>query len=368
MLKTLAIAAIVAAGFAFASATNAFDGTPKLAIPIPTIKFTDLGPAEGGKTYDLPWIAEYIAGIYRYSVGFGGIIATVMVIIGGFQYLTAGGDSGRVKAGKQRIADAVIGLLLLVGSYVVLYTVNPDLVSLQSLRLLSIKKDTLAQFAYADPESPTGKYLQQQIGPSGTGGKLTEADKGSMKPPYDALKVPPASSCKSKAISQAVRDDFYKMQLKTGIPAAVSMAQWAVESAYGKSCIGPPDKKFNCGGIKCFTTKYEGRDTLKSSGTRPACPDTCISVGTLERRQGTPPKPPVYDEYWSCFQIVDTFDAYHAKHNKVVQRKTKNCGDWDQYNGNPNGFANWVQCWGYATAPNYAEILQQVMKRECLIG
>lgn len=138
LLKTFIIA-VAAAGFAFAGAASAFDGTPKLSIPIPTIGFTDLGGPVGGKDYGLPWIAEYISGIYNYSVGLGGIIATVMIIIGGFQYMTAGGDASRVKAGKGRIADAVVGMLLLTGSYVILNTINPDLVFLKPLRIVSVK-------------------------------------------------------------------------------------------------------------------------------------------------------------------------------------------------------------------------------------
>ncbi len=127
-----------AAALSFAATAYAFDGNPKLAIPIPTIKFTDMGNPAAGTTYGLPWIAEYISGLYRYSVNFAGIIGTVMIIIGGFQYLTAGGDVNRVKAGKQRIADAIMGMLLLIGSYVVLYTVNPDLVTLRSISLRGV--------------------------------------------------------------------------------------------------------------------------------------------------------------------------------------------------------------------------------------
>lgn len=145
-LRTFLAATIVlTVGFAFAGAVSAFDGTPKLAIPIPTIKFTEFESYVGGTAYDIPWIAEYVAGLYRYSLNLGGVIATVMIVIGGFQYLTAGGDASRVKAGKQRITDAVIGLFLLVGSYVILNTINPDLVTLSSLRILTQKKQIMAQ-------------------------------------------------------------------------------------------------------------------------------------------------------------------------------------------------------------------------------
>lgn len=41
-----------------------------------------------------------------------GIVAVIMIIIGGFQYITSGGDSGKITTAKHTILYAVIGLVV----------------------------------------------------------------------------------------------------------------------------------------------------------------------------------------------------------------------------------------------------------------
>lgn len=120
---------------------------PKLQIDIPTVQLseiqvkTDEQVKEGElRTVSVPWLAEYIGGIYKFGVGIAGALAAVMMMIGGFQYLTAGGDAARVSAAKKRISDALAGLLLSLGVYLILFTLNPDLVDLRSLEIQVIKR------------------------------------------------------------------------------------------------------------------------------------------------------------------------------------------------------------------------------------
>jgi D-alanyl-D-alanine dipeptidase len=116
---------------------GAVPATQLITIDIPTIKFTDILMKEemqGGKTIktiNVPWMAQYISGVYKYAVSIAGVIAAVMMMIGGIQYLTAGGDAGRVSRGKERINDALLGLMLVLGTYMVLQVINPDLVKMQ---------------------------------------------------------------------------------------------------------------------------------------------------------------------------------------------------------------------------------------------
>lgn len=114
---------------------------PRLQIDIPTVKFTDITRKRDGEleTLDIPWLADYIDGVYRYAVGIAGALAAVIMMIGGFQYVTAGGDKSRVDAGKEKIKNAVIGLALSVGAYVLLNAVNPDLVGFNALKIVSVK-------------------------------------------------------------------------------------------------------------------------------------------------------------------------------------------------------------------------------------
>ncbi|KPJ85128.1 hypothetical protein AMJ57_04175, partial [Parcubacteria bacterium SG8_24] len=99
---------------------------PALAVPIPTIKFTNITVTDEGeddlKTIDVPWLAEYLNGVYQYAIGMATIIAAVMMMVGGFQYLTAGGDATRVAKGKEKIKNAILGLFLTLSAYLILRT------------------------------------------------------------------------------------------------------------------------------------------------------------------------------------------------------------------------------------------------------
>src|SRR5688500_18486783 len=66
---------------------------PTLAINIPTISFSgvrvDSSGSEAGISgyIDIPWIGEYMRGIYSYAVVAASLIAGVMIVVGGFYYL-----------------------------------------------------------------------------------------------------------------------------------------------------------------------------------------------------------------------------------------------------------------------------------------
>src|SRR5688572_7454059 len=127
---------------------------PRLSINIPGVSFSDITVqstnAEAGISgyIDIPWIAQYMKGVYSYAVGIAGLLAGVMFVIGGFYILTAGGDGSRVQKGKQRITDAIIGLLLVFGAYIVLNVVNPELTSFEGLRVKQIRRNPFSEALY----------------------------------------------------------------------------------------------------------------------------------------------------------------------------------------------------------------------------
>ncbi len=114
---------------------------PTLEIPIPTVQFSNVQVqgSEGAQYIDIPWIGDYLSGLYKYGVAIAAFLAGIMMIVGGFQYLTAGGDATRAGAGKKRVTNAVIGLALSLGSYLILVTINPDLVSFNALHISVVK-------------------------------------------------------------------------------------------------------------------------------------------------------------------------------------------------------------------------------------
>ncbi len=76
-------------------------------------------------------LGDYISVLYRFLAGGIVIVSAVMVMWGGFKWLTASGNTGRVQDAKDVIYSSVIAILLVLGSYILLFTINPQLVSLK---------------------------------------------------------------------------------------------------------------------------------------------------------------------------------------------------------------------------------------------
>jgi hypothetical protein len=88
---------------------------------------------------DLPIVNDgsnlptFINGIFRLTVGLAAILAVIMIVIGGFRYMMTESPFTMGDA-KGQIADALIGLLIVLASILILRTINPELVQLDVFR------------------------------------------------------------------------------------------------------------------------------------------------------------------------------------------------------------------------------------------
>ena len=98
----------------FATAVNAEKGYTLLS-PIPTV------PSGTVST-----LAEYMKSLIVVIVGLAIVLSVVMILVGGIGYVLAASPSA-MSTGKGQIQDALFGLLLAIFSYLLLYTINPDL-------------------------------------------------------------------------------------------------------------------------------------------------------------------------------------------------------------------------------------------------
>jgi len=73
-------------------------------------------------------LGQCVADIYRWSLTLVGIAAFVQIIIAGFSYITAAGNVGQASSAKSKISGALLGVVILFSSYIILNTINPDLV------------------------------------------------------------------------------------------------------------------------------------------------------------------------------------------------------------------------------------------------
>ena len=114
---------------------------PNPEVPIPGVRFTPATQSNG--VVSIPFLAQYITGIYRVSVGLGAILAAIMIVYGGFRYLLAATLPG-VKEGKEVIQNAFIGLVVLLSSYLILNTINPALVTEPVIRVTYVNAENAA--------------------------------------------------------------------------------------------------------------------------------------------------------------------------------------------------------------------------------
>ena len=100
------------------------------------------------ETLAIPWIAEYIAGLYRYAVVIGAVIAVVVLIIGGFMYSTSAGRAGQVKKANDLMIGSMTGLVLLLGTYLFLGIINKDLTNLRAIEIEKVKRIDLPDYEF----------------------------------------------------------------------------------------------------------------------------------------------------------------------------------------------------------------------------
>lgn len=106
------------------------------------LKFTPNVPIrglfEGTITVDGTLISRYVRAVYVYFVWIVGILATVMVMYGGIQWITAAGNSSRIENAKSTMNSAFIAIVLTLTSFLLLRLINPALVTISDLSILTV--------------------------------------------------------------------------------------------------------------------------------------------------------------------------------------------------------------------------------------
>ncbi len=90
----------------------------KVEVPLPGL----------GEEPDLP---QYISTIFKLVMGIAGTIAVLALVIGSVRYMTSAGNAEAKSDAKKRILGAIFGIILLLSSYLILRTINPQLIELE---------------------------------------------------------------------------------------------------------------------------------------------------------------------------------------------------------------------------------------------
>lgn len=96
-------------------------------LTVPTTVFAQTGIEPTVQPTNLPTEADFgtlLTQVINWFLGLVGLIAVLMLIFGGYRYLTAGGNDDAVTKAKNTILYAIIGIVVVILSYAIVATIT----------------------------------------------------------------------------------------------------------------------------------------------------------------------------------------------------------------------------------------------------
>lgn len=121
--KVFLILAVVGAFFAIAHTAMA---VTQFQVQWP--EFEGVQPMKSGKTVALPAFVNYIL---RLCLAVCAFLIFGIMVWAGYEYITSSGDPSKNSDSKARIIQAFLGMLILLGAFLILNTINPELTKLK---------------------------------------------------------------------------------------------------------------------------------------------------------------------------------------------------------------------------------------------
>ena len=108
---------------------------PVLAIAADTPVFKALAPQPAGSSLDYTTgtggLGSYINQLFKIALSVGAMLAVLRLVYAGYIYMVSGvGNFASQGKAKEIIGSVVLGMLLLLGIYLILFQINPDIVKL----------------------------------------------------------------------------------------------------------------------------------------------------------------------------------------------------------------------------------------------
>lgn len=119
-----------------------FTFTPQVGIPdsnFQTDKKIPIGEEKNGTTSST-LLADYISSFYTYALNILGVLAVLILMAGGVQWIISGGNTQKIENAKKMISGSLFGGALLLGSYILLNTINPELTKLPIIKMTTIDR------------------------------------------------------------------------------------------------------------------------------------------------------------------------------------------------------------------------------------
>ena len=112
------------------------DGQTRIGFCLPTTQ-TITKITFGGQT-QFKDLGQFIQAMYQYAIVLAGILAVLMIIFAGVQWIFSGGNTEQITSARKKITGSIVGVLIALLSYTILNTINPYLVNLRLPQIWAI--------------------------------------------------------------------------------------------------------------------------------------------------------------------------------------------------------------------------------------
>ena len=103
-------------------------------------------------------IGEYFNIMIRIAIGLCAVLAVIMIVIGGIQYMGNESIFGKSEA-KGQITKAIFGLIIALGSYALLNTVDPALLGGNGLNVKAVSAEIIEVFSISGAATANMKLI-----------------------------------------------------------------------------------------------------------------------------------------------------------------------------------------------------------------
>ncbi len=106
-------------------------------------------------------LGTYLNFFFKFAISVCAGLAVLMIVIYGVQYMGDGSVFGHTEA-KSKIGSAIMGLLLALGAYALLNTINPDLVGSNGIKIkqVTITLSPGQQYRLSETQATTKKFAR----------------------------------------------------------------------------------------------------------------------------------------------------------------------------------------------------------------
>jgi len=92
---------------------------------LPLLSFAQIGQIEVGSPITTAGdFKRLLADVFNWVFGIVLFVSVVMLLVGGFQYVTSGGDDGKIKTAKKTLTYAIIGIAIAILSRAIVFVIN----------------------------------------------------------------------------------------------------------------------------------------------------------------------------------------------------------------------------------------------------